>query len=124
MSDTVIGTSNQRPISGVHYHLHSYICGSGCVKPSPFEGWAPFETIFQQRPNLCRFAVARCVPVSGSEPQGPWLCWDLYADTLMRGQLMNGLKYRTFLLQPPPPKWQGATADGLIMKAMALYDRD
>lgn len=108
-------------LAGIHYKLEGYICGAGCVKPSPFEGWATFTLIFQQRPNNCRFAVARLVPVFEYEPRGPWLCWDLFDDVLTMGQNTQQLGG---LITPPWPKWQGASADALIMKAMALYDRE
>lgn len=119
--DTVSGTINQRPLAGIHYHLEGYVCGAGCVKPSPFEGWVTFTLIFQQRPNACRFAIAKLVPVYSYEPQGPWLCWDLYADALTRE--INTHKPGG-LIPPPWPKWQADSADALIMKAIALYERE
>ena len=110
-----------------HYELHAYVCGRGCIKPSPFEGWATFSQIFQNRPSECRYAVARLVAlrnhqgkvIHGPYTVGPFVVWDLYHDDVVRHQ-----QWKTTLLRPPPPTWTGPTADAMIMKAMALYDRD
>lgn len=116
---------------GLHFHLHAYICGNGCVKPSPFEAWATFTQIFQQRPNNCRFAVAQMVPlkqqfghVGYKGPEGDFLCWDLYDDDLLVTQRARSRARNDGLLGAPVPKWQGPSADALVMKAMALYDRE
>lgn len=109
-----------RPLAGVHYHLEAYVCRGGCTKPSPFEGWATFTLIFQQRPHECRYAVARLVPVFSYEPAGPYLCWDLWDDSLLGGQNTQ----RNGLITPPFPLWQGPSPDALIMKAVMLYDRE
>lgn len=104
-----------RRMTGYHYQLCCYVCGNGCLKPSPFEGWASFTQIFQQRPDTCRYAVARIIPVFHNEPAGPFVCWDLYDDKLL------SLTYRRYVV-PPPPVWEGPTEDGVTMKAMMLYD--
>ena len=105
-----------RGLVNVHYLLHSYVCGQGCVRPTPFEGWATFTQIFQQCPDACRFAVAKIAADLPYQPQGPYVCWDFHDDTLTNPT--GGT------VTAPWPKWQGPSADGLIMKAMALYDRD
>jgi hypothetical protein len=116
MKATAPAPPANQPLAGMHYHLEAYVCGAGCVRPSPFDGWATFTLIFQQRPSGCRFAIAQIVPVFSYEPIGPYVCWDLHEDlTTMPGNN---------LLTPPWPKWQGENADALIMKAMALYERE
>lgn len=115
------------PEIGLHFELQCFI-GSGRVHPSPFEGWATFPQIFQRRPDGCRFAIVRRVPLKtavykgnfdsvtpADEPEGDYLAWDLLDDTLTRGVRGD--------LSPPEPLWRSASKDGLIMKALALYDR-
>lgn len=114
----------------MHYELQAYICGPACSKPSPFQGWATFAQIFQNRPNNCRYAVVRRVPLRSHEgkafvaarAEGPYLVWDLYHDQVVRGGGWGAANDIT--LRPPPAKWSGATRDGMIMKAMMLYDRE
>jgi hypothetical protein len=89
------------------FRCHAFVCGKSCSKPSPVEGWALFGDIFSHRPNDCRFAVVENV-------LGEFLAWDLLDDDLALGQ---------FRKVPPAPMWDGPTADAVIMKAMALYDR-
>lgn len=111
----------------VHYELAAYICGAGCIKPSPFEGWATFAQIFGHRPDSCRYAVARPVPIRnhqgkgiiGPYSQGPWLVWDLYHDDVVRHQRH---KVGSINLRPPPATWSGLSKDGMIMKACMLYE--
>lgn len=113
---------------GLHYQLIAYVCGASCVQDSPFEGWATFEQIFQRRPDNCRYAVARQIPlqmgddgrVDYGSPQGEYLCWDLYDDSLLTP---SGFKKQSIPLKPPRPLWVTTSPDGLIMKAMALYER-
>lgn len=115
------------PIVGMHYKLCAYVCGKGCTKPSPFEGWATFTQIFNSRPDGCRYAVAQRVPllaqsgttVSHGEPSGPYVVWDLLDDLLVKGKRTAP----SGLLMPPPPVWLGDSEDGMIMKAMALYEQ-
>ena len=112
---------------GYHYELHAYICGRACFKPSPFEGWATFAQIFNSRPDGCRYAVVRRVPLRNHEGkaviaargEGVFMVWDLYHDDVVKHQRH---KTDTLLLRPPAPTWTGTTADGMIMKAMALFD--
>lgn len=114
---------------GLHYELQAYICGAACIKPSPFEGWATFAQIFNARPDGCRYAVVRRVPLRNHQgkvfhshrAEGPFMVWDLYHDDVVTHQRH---KTDTLLLRPPPPTWTGYSADGMIMKAMALYDRE
>jgi hypothetical protein len=101
------------PTAGVHYLLEAYVCQSG-TKPSPFEGWVTFPQICQQRPADCRFAVAQLVPVFEAHPRGPFVCWDLRNFTI--GERTP--RWRN----PPDPVWTGRSADGLIMKCLALYE--
>ncbi len=109
---------------GLHYHLEAFVCGPACIKPSPFEGWATFAQIFNARPDGCRFAIVRVVPVYERRPRGDYIVWDLYASPIggTHGTYGAGLAYGD--ASPPAPLWQGKTADGMIMKAMALYARD
>lgn len=112
----------------MHFELQAYICGAACIKPSPFEGWATFAQIFNARPDGCRYAVARRVPLRNHEgkvftshrAEGPYIVWDLYHDDVVVHQAHRA----DVLLRPPPVKWSGYSRDGMIMKAMALYDRD
>lgn len=112
---------------GLHYRLCAYVCGRGCIKPSPFEGWVTFTQILQQRPDGCRFAVAQMVPMVRDEdgtarftgvPQGPFVVWDLHDEELVRGKRTgpNGL------VMPPPPLWMGESEDGMVMRAVLSYD--
>jgi hypothetical protein len=103
-----------------HYHLIAYICGHACTKPSPFEGWVTFQQIFVQRPDGCRYAV---VQRSRAHPTGWYLCWDLLHDSLTMPLQRMGVAIHTRTLAPPPELWAGDSPDGLIMKAMALYER-
>lgn len=131
MTDTPAPAEIDDPMTaklvGMHYQLVGYVCGPGCVKPSPFEGWATFTQIFNARPNECRFAVGRMVPMRvekgvaalAPEPEGPFVCWDLYDRELTTGKRMAP----SGLLMPPPPMWRGPSGDGLIMKASLIYDQ-
>ena len=112
---------------GLHYDLRAYILGKAHIQPSPFgEGsWATFTQIFQKRPDGCRFAVAQMVPlkVSGSgvvsrPPSGPFVVWDMFDDLLVKGKRTGP----SGLLMPPPPLWMGETEDGMVMKALMLFD--
>lgn len=114
-AEDLLTTEDALALIGIHYQLHCYVCGRACTKPSPFDGWATFTQIMQQRPDGCRFAVARIVPVFGTKPQGPYLVWDLF---LPRAVHNNGW------INAPKPLWRSASVDGLVMKAMALYDRE
>lgn len=113
---------------GLHFELQAYVCGPGGIRPSPFEGWATFAQIYGARPEECRFAVVRRVPlvarplggVTTGEPTGDYLVWDFYHDNILIHQ-----RHRTDgLLRPPPATWCGESKDGMIMKAMMLYDRE
>ena len=114
--------------AGLHYELQAYVCGHACVQPSPFEGWATFAQIFNARPNDCRYAVVRRVTiqvdydnvVKHTKPGGPFMVWDLYHDAVVS----RAKRVAQLTLRPPPPTWTGDTADGMIMKAMALYERE
>lgn len=112
------------PKPGLHYKLSCYVCGRACSHPSPFEGWATFATIFNRRPDGCRFAIARQL-VMGVEYgavvnrlDDTWVCWDLLDDGLI-----DRTSRAVALVHPPLPRWTSASETGLIMKAMALYDR-
>ena len=117
------------PIVGMHYKISAYVCGRGCSKPSPFEGWATFTQIFNSRPDGCRYAVAQGLPLRIREtdpptadhgaPTGPFVVWDLLDAQLVKGKRTAP----SGLLMPPPPTWMGDSEDGMIMKAMALYEQ-
>lgn len=118
------------PIVGLHYKLSCYVCGHACITPSPFEGWATFQQIFTSRPDGCRFAIVRKVPVlhkagnivvSSDEPMGDWLVWDLL-DTGLIDRINRGVANAA--RRPPLPMWQGDTEQGMTMKAMALYGKE
>lgn len=109
-----------------HYNLCAYVCGPACIRPSPFEGWATFLQIFQQRPDGCRFAIAQRVPLLrtgpasvayADRPEDRFICWDLFDDSLFRTRF-------DMRLLAPTPVWTGDTEDGVVMKAMALYEQD
>ena len=117
---------------GFHYLLHGYVCGGGCFKPSPFDGWATFTQLFQRRPDGCRYAIAQPVPIRvnpdkspntplvlHNEPLETWWCWDMHDETLVRGSPLHARG----LLSPPPALWSAPNPDALVMKAFALYDR-
>lgn len=119
---------------GAHYQLSCFVCGRGCTKASPFEGWATFAQIFNARPDGCRYAVARVVPLvvnwsmrrpttvsNAAEPAGDFIAWDLYDDSLMSG--FNFAGQGGTWITPPPVLWRSEHEDGLVMKCMALYER-
>ena len=119
----VVATYDPKP--GLHYKLSCYVCGRACSKPAPFEGWATFGQIFNSRPDGCRFAIAQqlvLVHRQGGlihELDDAWLCWDLLDDEVIR----KSSDWRNPTLAAPPPTWTSPSETGLIMKAMALYDR-
>ncbi len=127
-----LGQEGEPAAVGLHYLLHGYVCGGGCFKPSTFEGWATFTQIFNARPDGCRYAIAQLVPIRvnpDSDPNTPlvlhdqplerFACFDLYDERLVRG---TPLRNRG-LMPAPEPRWTAHSADALVMKAMALYDR-
>ena len=113
---------------GLHFELQAYVCGADGIKPSPFEGWATFAQIYEKRPSECRFAVARRVPLrnhqgkvfTASRAEGPFIVWDFYHDEILVHQRF---KTASSLLRPPTPTWTGYSRDGMIMKALMLYDQ-
>lgn len=111
--------------AGFHYRLSCYV-GRGRVKPAPTFNLVTFTQIFIERPDDFRYAVGRMAPLVPdaqmdgmsyltSEPIGPYLVWDMYA--VEAGQ-MNGF------VKPPPALWAGPTEEGVVMKAIALYDAE
>lgn len=120
-------TPPTRQLVGMHFYLECYVTSETTTAPSPFEGWATFTQIFQKRPNKARFAVARMVPLVRSDttvatseaPAGDWMVWDFYASEFERNTRYSSRG----LLAAPVPLWQGDSLDGLIMKAMHLYER-
>lgn len=128
VEDQLTETDGSPALVGVHYQLHCYVCGAGCTKPSPFEGWVTFTQIMRNRPDGCRFAIAQLVPLLHNnnpdpstplfittEPAGPFVAFDLYTPRSVRA---NGF------IPAPPPLWTSESVDGLVMKAMALYGRE
>lgn len=124
--------ASYNPVAGLHYLMHGYVCGGGCFKPSPFEGWVTFTQLFQRRPDGCRYAIVQPVPmrvnpdpdpdtplVIHDEPLERWYCFDLQDDKLVLG---TPLRNRG-LISAPEPLWTAHNPDALVMKAMALYDR-
>jgi hypothetical protein len=104
------------PKPSIHFWLACY-AGAGRTVPSPFEGWATFERIFQARPDGLRFAIVRALEVVMehgavvNQLATRWICWDLYDQGLLdraaRGKLRR-----------PAPIWIGPTEDALIMRAV------
>lgn len=89
------------------FRVHAYVCGKACHHLGTIEGWALFGDIFAQRPDGCRYGV-----VEGA--LGTFEVWDFYLEDIVTG---------AFRKVPPDPVWVGQSADELIMKAQALYDR-
>ena len=130
-SDVISAELTGDPI-GWHYKLGAYICGKGCIRPSHFTELVSFTRIFQERPGKCRYAVAQLAPLypehssdpntpifRAGDPAGPWVVWDLLDEQLVAGKRNGPAGY----VMPPPPLWMGDTEDGMVMKAMALYDQ-
>lgn len=129
MSDTAPGMPDDPPddtLVGTHYQLCAYICADTGVVQYPFGSThATFTEIFTRRPENCRYAVGRLVPITMSggvvvcsdEPAGPFVVWDLFDEELVRGKRTSPRGW----LMPPPPRWLGDNEDGMIMKAVALY---
>lgn len=124
--------ANPDPPVAYHYRLACYVGPHGNVRESPLEGWATFADIFNRRPDQFRYAIAQGVPLvlttisctrdvvtAADEPAGAFICWDLYTDDLARGR---GLTRRGFM-HTPAPLWTSDSLDGLVMKAIALYDQ-
>lgn len=116
---------------GMHYVLSAYVM-KGKIEPSPFDGPRTFDAIFTARPEGCRFAVAQAVmlrrnpdprpstPLFNTDPapSGPFVVWDLLDEELVRGRRRS----ESGLMAPPPALWMHDSEDGMVMKAMALYD--
>jgi hypothetical protein len=128
-ADKVFGdiTGHRSPSVGLHYQLSCYVTRAS-TRPSPFEGWATFAQIFRARPDDHRFAVAQRIVLSNAgegiatrivyDVEHTWLAWDFH-----HPHLAGGINAQDGLIHPPAPIWTGPSEDGLIMKAMALYDR-
>lgn len=97
-----------------HFELCAYVLDDGTIHASPFEGWATFAAIFGQAPSRARYAIAQAVQVLEPKLSGAYLCWDF------RDPVPGGPRHQTLA---PSPRWVGKTADGLIMKAVALRGR-
>lgn len=61
-------------VSEQRYRLRAYICGPGCVRWRPDEGFTNFTRIYINRPDGCRYAVVETTDHA-------FLVWDLF-DTL------------------------------------------
>lgn len=115
-------------VVGIHYHLIAYICGPADARPSPFQAWATFQQIFDRRPDKCRFAVVRGIPIiltdgeyAANPPEGPVVVWDMLDDKLIQAaqRWSGGAAFPT-----PVAIWTGDSEDGMVMKAMALFDKE
>lgn len=119
---------------GMHYVLSAYV-SKGEIKPSPFDKPKTFDEIFTNRPDGCRYAVAQALMLrhvrvaqgftaarvqSDDAPSGPFVVWDLLDEQLVRGQRRS----ESGLMSPPPALWMSESEDGMVMKAMALYDHE
>lgn len=135
----MLQASKNDPFVGMHYVLSGYVRRGGVVKPpaawiKPDGSVIPqsFTIIMQNRPNDCRFAIARIVRIRAAKgstkehpkyttdsfASGPFVVWDLLDDQLTRGQRTgpNGV------MSPPPPLWSHDSEDGMLMKALSFYD--
>lgn len=102
------------------YRPIAYVCCGGCTKSSMYTAWATFWEIYVERPNNCRFVVVENAPTNKHAPwwpQSPYLAWDLLSDKIDPTGLPTELV-------PPWPLWQADNPDALIVKAIALYDRE
>lgn len=112
-----------RDIASLHYQLDCYVGKGGAVSPATLDPavnqLATFDVIFSNRPNDCRFAIARKMPLSIDEDQtpGPWLVWDFFDTDLVAGRRL-GPTGNT----PPPPLWRGPVSDALLIKCMVFYE--
>ncbi len=112
-----------------HYKLHAYVGPPGMVQTPAFEGWATAEQILQQRPDGCRYAVVEPAHLPrNAEGTMLWRfeAWDLLdSDFIQRAgrafAVLNGHKHD---FPTPPVVDTGTSLDGLIMKTLALYDRE
>lgn len=93
----------------IRFRAVAFVCGKGCVREPKVEGWATFYQLFDARPNDCRFLV-----VESAVDTDRYAVWDLYADDIVMG-FFNDV--------PPPACMVGDSADALVMKAMALYEK-
>ena len=98
-----------------HFELCAYVLEDGTIHASPFEGWATFAAIYNQAPPGTRYAIVQAVQVLEPKLSGAYLCWEFTSGSSM-------LMARSTSLSPAP-RWVGKTADGLIMKAVALRGR-
>lgn len=126
-SKTVDLVATYDPQPGLHYHLHAFVGPHSEVRLSPWQGWATFATIFSNRPDRFRFAVARQLVLVQEDPANnalvhkladEWLCWDLLTDDLVRGRHLTNKG----IIGAPAALWTAPTADALVMKAIALFD--
>lgn len=120
------------PIVGLHYRLYAYICGKACIRHAPDAAPRTFTTIFNERPNECRFAVVQRIPlikvgpdgpsqtVRYDNPTGPFVVWDLFDEELTRGRRTGPGGF----MSPPPAWYLGPTESAATMKALALYDKE
>lgn len=116
---------------GFRYTLAAYVCQCHVISPSFGSDWVTFTTIFQQRPDGCRFGVGRAIPLMPEPsadpdtplfhygvPSGPYLAWDFFDEVLEKAARQS----KSGLVSAPSPVWEADTADGLVMKVLALYD--
>lgn len=102
------------------YRLCAFVCAGGCVRPSPFEGWASFPTILAQRPDDCRFVIAENM----LSPDSVFVCVDLRDSSIAPTGKIRMISSVVLGLRDPPARWVGNDPDALIMKAIALYDSE
>lgn len=98
-----------------HYRVHAYVCSASCVRYSPIEGFATFGTIFQQRPSTCRYVVVE------RPAERDFVVWDMFDGDMLARACTTAFDK---VLEPPKPVWAAADPHSLVMKAVALYDRD
>lgn len=121
---------------GLHYEVEAYISAGGVVLSRPHgEQWVTFNTLYNSRPPNTRFAVGRKVPLVVNrdlDPNTPlytygqpgeWCAWDFYDSDFLMLQAQKPAPRFDEHIEPPLSRWGGLSADALVMKAVALYEK-
>ena len=122
-------------ILGRHFLVRAWVGPGGQVLEARTEGWQTFPQIWSQW-NAMASAPSGVAPYTsfGANPFHRFVvferkrifqsgvvlgCWE--HSTVMRW--VRNDKHQ-FTLRPPEPLWTADTVDALVMKAIALYDRE
>lgn len=89
------------------FRVHAYVAPGSTKEPSA-EGWMLVGDIYTGMPDGHRYVVVEAV-------NGEFLVWDL--------GWLDGVRGKWAVDVPPDVLWRGPTADAMVMKALALYDR-